>query len=229
MNVHPPPIGLLLDQNCPESSTRPNVNNSTKTKQISRPQRTKQLNPLDKNASSLDLDIQLQSTITPKAMGRPKPLKAEPKTTKPTTTKPKKTKPKTTKPKNLCTRPSVPKIAKTKKRKPPTIAWVANQDNQDSYNENAPNFKGTLAYNFSQSTNKTPLYYFKHLFTDIFLDSIAKETTRYAIQSGDHSFSTSGKEMLLFLTTNNMLMTIYRFPSYRMYWSSNDFERQPIT
>lgn len=33
--------------------------------------------------------------------------------------------------------------------------------------------------------------------------------------------------MLLFLTTN-MLMTIYRFPSYRMYWSSNDFERLPI-
>lgn len=105
------------------------------------------------------------------------------------------------------------------------MAWVANQDN--SYNENAPKFKGTLAYNLSQSTNKTPLYYFKHLFTDTLLDSIAKETTRYAIQSGDHSFSTSGKEMLLFLTTN-MLMTIYRFPSYRMYWSSNDFERLPI-
>lgn len=87
VDVHPPPIGLQLDQVCPESSTRPNVNNSTKTKQISKPHRTKQLNPLDKNASSLDLDIQLQSTITPKAKGRPKPLKAEHKTTKPTTKK----------------------------------------------------------------------------------------------------------------------------------------------
>lgn len=25
-----------------------------------------------------------------------------------------------------------------------------------------------------------------------------------------------------------MLMTIYRFPSYGMYWTSNDFERLPI-
>lgn len=74
---------------------------------------------------------------------------------------------------------------------------------------------------------KTPLYYFQNLFPDTLLDTIAKETTRYAIQQGDHSFTTSGQEILLFLSSN-ILMTIFRFPSYRMYWTSNNLERLPI-
>ncbi|XP_074030955.1 uncharacterized protein [Leptinotarsa decemlineata] len=88
------------------------------------------------------------------------------------------------------------------------LVWYSGKDN--AHKGKAPIFRGQHLINV---TGDTPYAFFSKLFPEEILDLTTKETIRYAIQSGKHSFNVSVSEMKHF-SAINIIMTYIKYPAY---------------
>lgn len=104
--------------------------------------------------------------------------------------------------------------------------WYVNQDNP--FTNNPPEFLGNVMWTLTEVTGgETPFYFFENLFPNEIFELMMIETMKYAGQNGELEFTTNIKEMKVFLGIN-MVMTYIKYPSYRMYWSSNPALRMDL-
>ena len=64
-----------------------------------------------------------------------------------------------------------------------------------------------------------PIDFFMHLFPEDLIDDIVHNTNLYALQKGKENLALTPQELKTFLGVN-MVMSYIRYPTSRMYWSS---------
>lgn len=94
------------------------------------------------------------------------------------------------------------------------LEWVSGQENENV--NNVPPFKGKFKININGST---PYNFFNKIFPEEIINIICTETNCYAKSLGDKTFLVVKKDIEIFLGIN-IVMTYIKYPSIRMYWSS---------
>lgn len=100
--------------------------------------------------------------------------------------------------------------------------WYANKDNMHA--QNPPPFKGAHSIMINGAT---PLDYFLSMFPPTLLDHIQFETIRYSHQCGKENFKLTLKDLYIYFGIN-IIMSYIKYPSSRMYWSSNKALRMDL-
>lgn len=99
--------------------------------------------------------------------------------------------------------------------------WYVEKDNDLTHNP--PPF---LSSREIKIQGETPLSFFMEIFPEELFQHIRTETIRYAVQSGkDVKITTADIKRFIAV---NIMMTYIKYPSYRMYWSSNQGLRLDI-